>query len=149
MNTQDKLPTMITVIAIIAAIFFCKYSASVKEDIASLQADQQVLDKQLKIYDNINQNYGAASKDFYSSKSIVVLNGKDATTAIPVYWAKSYEKGISYDPPSSTKLTHKWGEWHNHWIDLTINSKVDSGYETLTFSNKINNETFKVLVIVK
>lgn len=151
MDVRDKLPIIVTVVAILVAIIFYQSGAPVRDEIASLQAYKQVLDKQMKIYDDINKNYGAASKDFYSSKSVVVLHGKGATATIPVYWAKSTEAGISHDNLSNEILTCKWGSWrnNNHWIDLTINSKVDSGYETITFSNDLNNETFKVLVIVR
>ena len=150
MDVRDKLPIIVTVVAILVAIIFYQSGAPVRDEIASLQAYKQVLDKQIKIYDNINKNYGAASKDFYSSKSIVVLNGKGATATIPVYWAKSTESGISAKTSKTGTLTGEWGPWRdNTWSDLTITSNIDSGYETLTFSNKINNETFKVLVIVK
>ena len=152
MDVRDKLPIIVTVVAILVAILILGYNSrsTVKEDIASLQAYKQVLDKQMKIYDNINKNYGAASKNFYSSKSVVVLHGKGATATIPVYWAKSKEAGISYNISSNKILSCKWGAWRdNHWTDLTITSNIDRGYETIIFSNKANKETFKVLVIVR
>lgn len=150
MDVRDKLPIIVTVVAILVAIIFYQSGAPVRDEIASLQAYKQVLDKQIKIYDNINKNYGAASKDFYSSKSVVVLHGKGATATIPVYWAKSTEAGISHDNLSTEILICKWGGWRNtYWTDLTITSNIDRGYKTIKFSNEANKETFKVLVIVR
>ena len=148
MKHLDKVPILIIIVGVIAAIFFFTSNKQLEEEISAAEANKKVLDEQVKVYSNIESHYGHASGEFYANKPIIVLRGNGATEVVRIYWEKNGEIGLtaSRDP---NVLETKWGEDDGKWAPFAITSKVTKGYETVLFKNKSNAETFEVLVIIK
>ena len=148
MKNLDKLPILIIVVGIIAAGFFFNSNNTLEKEIAAAEKVKAVSDKQLEIYSNIDSHYGYSSREFYSNKPIVVLNGSGATEVIRIYFEQKNEGYITYIY-HSTDVEGKWGTVDDKWSPLALTSKIAKGCRLFGFTNSVNDETFEVLVIVK
>lgn len=148
MKNLDKLPILIIVVGIIAAGFFFNSNNTLEKEISAAEKVKAVSDKQLEIYSNIDSHYGYSSKEFYSNKPIVVLNGSGATEVIRIYWVQNGKSPISTSRDENT-IWAEWGENDGNWAPLTLTSKMAKGCVAVPFANEANDETFEVLVIVK
>lgn len=143
---KDKVPVLIIILGVIATILFFSSKNKLEEELSAAENVKVVSDKQVEIYRDIDSHYGRASNEFYANKPVIVLRGKGATEVIRIYW----EKNAGLNAARNTEvLETKWGEIDGKWIPYTITSKVAKGYETVDFTNKENDETFSVLVIIK
>ena len=145
---QDKIPFMLIILAIVAALVCFNSNKSVEDELAAAQNDKAILDQQLERYSDIDQHYGRASDDFYSDKPIIVLRGSGATDVIPIYWVKNKDVPITAHYNSDI-LELSWGENNDKIAKLNVKSKVAKGYNALRFTNEDNSGEFSVLVIVK
>ena len=146
----DKLPIAIIIVAVLAALSFLHSAKEIDTEIAAAQKEKVLSDDALSRYADIDEHFGRASDQFYSSKPIVILHGNGSSESIPIYCFRN-EKNISAFATNGS-VGGNFGEWrgdNGKWIDLDITSKIDSGYDTIVFKNNATNEEFKVLVIVK
>ena len=148
MKHLDKMPLLIIIAGIIAAIFFFNSKNKLEEEISAAEDVKKVSDNQLEIYRNIDDHYGRASNEFYANKPIVVLRGSGATEVIRIYWEKNGEVNLTAIRDGNA-LETKWGADDGKWTPYTITSKISKGYKTVRFTNEANDETFSVLVVVK
>lgn len=144
---NDKLPWLVTAIALVAFIYCIYQGSNYKHSAENLQKEMKISDVRRAQYDKLEKNYGHASNSFYTTKPIVVLQSGGNSDKISVY----------YDAPSGTAIYDKgtadlkleWSPWNGDWCDCTITSGASVGNYTVIFKNKENAETFNVLVIVK
>jgi len=112
-----------------------------QEIIARAEAAERELDALLG---KLNSSYGFGSRDYYAERGVVVLSktGGAKTVGIisnlntTIYFSRS-DKGISCE----------WGSFKDGRCPITI-KPVSEGYHTITFTNKKNSDSFKILVIV-
>ena len=140
---KNKLPVVIIILGVLATIFFFISKNKLEEELSAAESVKGVSDKQVEIYRDIDSHYGKASNEFYANKPVIVLS---ATEVIRIYWEKN--SGLNA-ARNTDALETKWGEIDGKWIPYTITSRVAKGYETVDFTNKENDETFSVLVIIK
>ena len=145
---QDKIPFMLIILAVVAALVCFNSNKSVEDELAAVQAEKTLLDQQLERYSDIDKHYGRASDDFYTNKPVVVLRGSGATDVIPIYWVKNGEVPITVHYNGDI-LETTWGDKDGKISPLTVESKVAKGYNAIRFTNKENSEEFNVLVIIK
>lgn len=127
MKNLDKLPVLIIVAGVIAAIFFFNSNKKLEEEISAVEASKEVLATQLKVYNNIDSHYGRSSDDFYANKPIVVLRGNGATEVIRIYWEKNGEISL-IAARDANSLETNWGV-------------MDEMMRTLMFLLLLNNST--------
>lgn len=145
---QDKIPFMLIILAVVAALVCFNSNKSVEDELAAAQSEKTLLDQQLERYSDIDKHYGRASDDFYTNKPVVVLRGSGATDVIPIYWVKNGEVPLTAHYNGNI-LETTWGDKDGKISPLTVESKVTKGCTALRFTNKENSEEFNVLVIVK
>ena len=126
------------------------------EKISELEKNMSDSEEKVEFYDDLwftfsdQESYGYASNNFRVNDGIVVLKrgGNKKTITLTANFSDYVEidsdiNGISAD------LEWNEDEWSGSTTTLSIiPSRIINGVTTITFSNSINNKSFKVLVIV-
>lgn len=95
--------------------------------------------------ENDNDKCGAASKDFYATRAVLVVDKGDSKTfTVHGKWYTTYTETY-YSSDIAAKWSGKFNSAHNCKIKVT-GKYVGSGYINLT--NKKNSQSFYVLILV-
>lgn len=146
---KGKVPVLITILGLIATIFFFSSKNKLEEELSANENVKAVLDKQVEIYRDIDSHYGRASNEFYANKPVVLLRGSGATEVIRIYWEKAGDVPLTATADWDNSLKGDWGDLDGKWSPFSITSKIPKGYQTIRFTNEANDEAFSVLVIIK
>ena len=132
------------VVILIAAFLFY----SLEETKTNLENVEQRLEK----YSELEKVFGRASDDYFADQSVLVLKENGAEGKITVCWNKSSEENASAILSSSNKdIEAKWESNFNentHLANVVV-TPSKAGIYRLYFSNKIDDDKFEVLVVVK
>lgn len=95
--------------------------------------------------DNDNDKCGAASKDFYATRAVLVVDKGDSKTfTVHGKWYATYTETF-YGSDIAAKWSGKFNRAHNCKIKVT-GKYVGSGY--IKLSNSKNSQSFYVLILV-
>lgn len=119
----------------------------------NLQETKNVLaenEQRWEKYSELEKIYGRGDDNYYATEPFIILKENGSEGKITVYWNSSDENAAAI-LTSSRDITAKWvGKFDSktHVADVVI-TPGKAGVYPITFSNKLNNVTFQVLVIVK
>ena len=138
-----KIFGAVAVLAILGAGFLFYNLQETKKVLAE---DEQRLEK----YSELEKIYGRGDDNYYASEPFIILreNGSDGKFA--VFWYSSEENAMAV-LSSSREIKAKWAgkfDSKTHLTDVVV-TPGKAGVYPITFSNKHNDVTFQVLVIVK
>ena len=114
------------------------------------------LNGKVSLYDDLlkalNQNnLGHASNQFFASESVIVLNKskRNHQFALTADFWEPLSVFASYSPAQSPSASVSFDEdiWDTNSTTLTVEPH-HKGITTVTFSNDINSQTFKLVILV-
>lgn len=121
--------------------------------ISSQKSRIDILDKKSSYYDTICRelsygNLGYASNNFRVSESVILVdkNEKDRKFTLTTSWSGSGKVSVSYSGYSA-KVSFDNESWNNS-TKMTVEPKME-GITVVKFSNDVNSQTFKMIIIVK
>ena len=94
------------------------------------------------------ENWGYATENFHVDKGIMVIDRFGGMQELRIF--STYYTTFSFENSNPSAAIAKWSdkEWTEKDTAIYI-APVSSGYTVLTFTNKLYNNSFKVLIIVK
>lgn len=94
------------------------------------------------------KSWGYASENFHADKGIMVIDRFGGIQELKFF--STYYTTFSLENSNPNVVIAKWSD--DEWVtkETSINiTPVSSGYATLTFTNELYDNSFKVLIIVK
>lgn len=121
--------------------------------ISSQKSKIDLLDKKSDYYDTICRelsygNVGYASNNFRVSEGVILIDKdeKDRKFTLTTSWSGSGKVSVSYSGYSA-KVSFDNESWNNS-TKMTVEPKM-AGITVVKFSNDVNSQTFKMIIIVK
>lgn len=92
-------------------------------------------------------NSGYAANNFYATDSVIVVGKNETDRKFRLYanWSNGGTVEVDYSS-NSAWVSFDDNEWYT-WTDMTVHPSA-KGVTIATFSNSVNSDTFKVLIIV-
>lgn len=144
-GVYSKISWAIAGAAILIAAFLFY---SMEETKTALSSAEQRLEK----YSELEKVFGRASDDYFADQAVLVLKENGADGKITVCWNKSNEENAAAILATSNKdIRADWeGKFNEntHLADVIV-TPGKAGIYRLYFSNKLDDDKFEVLVVVK
>lgn len=150
----DKRPWIAAGCAILLAVASFGYTNSAKNHLAVVKQEVKELKAEASKYDYISNNFGYGTSAYYADTPVLVLDKDDASGNIPVYWSNwGKDNTTEQDASISTNPSGLSVVWDDAVTNQRRNAILTSGSESgayiVHFSNKKDNDSFDVLVVVK
>lgn len=92
----------------------------------------------------LKSSYGFASRDYYAEQGVIVLSKSAGSKSVGIIC--NLDTTVSFIT-SDNGISCEWGTFNDNRGPISI-KPVSKGYHTISFTNKKNNDSFKILVIV-
>lgn len=121
------------------------------EEISKLEKEKSRLNGLLLTIDQFlsSEDAGRASKNYYASEKIIFLRTSDGETSFSVTcnYNRQYTAYLQLD--NNKYATCRWdGQFDANNVVKVIVSPMQPGIETVTFTNDVSDESFRVLICV-
>ena len=150
MSTRNKILWSVAVICSLIAVVLFTNASQKRNEIATIREEiVKVNDeiKPLEMIGDLYENFGKGTSTYHSKIPLIVLNRGGIKKNIPIYWRKD---GTIFAKCSSNEISGEWvKKWDNKWTNYAVTSGNMRGCYQVAFTNKVDNDSFSVLVIVK
>ena len=157
---KTKAPWAAAAILLIAAVFSFGKMHNNQSELATLQNQISTERQQMERYQSFAADYGYASSSYYADKAIVFLSqNSKATFTIYCDLLKGHGDKPGATPRPDAKFIDgenivkaKWASDHldeNNKVDVVVESGDKTGFATIHFTNKVNSDSFDVLIVVQ
>ena len=129
-----------------------KTIAKLEEEVSEQKSKISSMEFGNRSYNGIIQNMrfgnaGYAANNFYATDSVIVVSQNETDRKFRLYASWSNGGTVEVDYSSSCAwVSFDDDEWYS-WTDMTVHPST-KGVTVATFSNSVNSDTFKVLIIV-